>query len=80
MLHTGLTVHIYLNSVPRIAALITVRANMGPRAYVGFYEAQAVCKDYALFFSTGEESSQPNQHANKIIISIFLTIKTKIQA
>jgi len=54
---------------------------MGPRAYVGFYAAQAVCKDYALFFSTGEESSQPNQqHANKIIISIFLTIKTKIQA
>ncbi len=62
-------------------ALITLRVNTGMRAntgaransgfYVGFYATQAVFKDHALFFSTGEELSQPTKHANEIIISIF---------
>jgi len=41
---------------------------------------QAVFKDRALFFliSTGEESSQPTKHANKIIISIFLIMRPTI--
>ncbi len=32
----------YIHSVPRIVALITVLANTGAHAYVGFYAAQAV--------------------------------------
>jgi hypothetical protein len=44
-----------------------------------FYAAQEVFKDGALiFFSTGEELSQPNKLANKIIISIFLTVRATI--
>ncbi len=50
-------------------------------AFTPAYAAIAVfLKDHALFFffSTGEESSQPTKHANKITISIFLIMKATI--
>jgi len=68
--------------VPRIVALISAHAHAIARATILVHEHAGVYanprispgilfKDNALFFSTGEEFSQPSKHANKIIISIF---------
>jgi len=59
-------------------ALITVRANTG--AYVltlVFTQLEPYFNICALIFlnSTVEESIQSTNHANKILVSIFLTIK-----
>jgi len=46
-----------------------------------FYQAQAMfyhlCLNYFEIY-TAEESSQPTKRANKILVSIFLTVKATI--
>jgi len=69
------------HSLPRIAALITVHVNMGACLCVSVPFFMQL-KPYFIFFyiSADEESTQPTKYANKILVSIFLTMKATILA
>ncbi len=69
-----------LHSVPRIVALIMMLANTGEHAYDGFFQLKSYFNVHALFFliSTVKELTQPTKHANKNLVSIFLTMKATI--